>query len=280
MKYSFTLNQVGLARCGLIGKVGLAELCLLDYLRDWQACAGAKRVVRDGREFFWLQRQRAVDELPLLLNPNADLRSKKNQLSRMVRALCLAGLVEKVMAGRDLYLRPSDLAYQASTHRERNATTAEPIGTPTRADTSTPTRADHPPTYMNEYSTKEEGTNEDPPKPPLRGYESSQETLSTLSVQAEAIYEAYPRKAARPRAIRAISKALRTHGYDFLLERTRLYASTYQGDPAFIPHPATWFNGERFNDNPETWRGSFPAYTRPQPKIIRASAFGTGATSL
>jgi hypothetical protein len=36
---------------------------------------------------------------------------------------------------------------------------------------------------------------------------------------------------------------------------TQLYAKAMAGaNPDFIPNPATWFNQERYNDNPLTWK--------------------------
>jgi hypothetical protein len=71
---------------------------------------------------------------------------------------------------------------------------------------------------------------------------------------AERIYEAYPKKVAKPAALRAIKRALKDNTTEFLLERTRLFTTTYNGDPKYIPYPASWFNNHRFNDDPTTWR--------------------------
>ena len=71
---------------------------------------------------------------------------------------------------------------------------------------------------------------------------------------AESIYQLYPRKVSKPDAITAIIKSLKTHSADFLREKVTAYASaiTWQ-ESRFIPHPATWFNKERFNDDPKEW---------------------------
>lgn len=76
---------------------------------------------------------------------------------------------------------------------------------------------------------------------------------TSTSTQEEEIYAAYPKKVGRPVALRAIRRALVKRPFDFLLERTRLFAKTYAGETRFIPHPATWFNQDRFNDDPATW---------------------------
>ena len=72
---------------------------------------------------------------------------------------------------------------------------------------------------------------------------------------AESIYQAYPRKVAKDKAIAAISKAMKKISPSTLLEKTNVYAQSVKGkERNFIPHPATWFNGRRFNDDPEEWQ--------------------------
>lgn len=72
---------------------------------------------------------------------------------------------------------------------------------------------------------------------------------------AEGIYLAYPRKVGKPKALSAIRKALNKIPPLVLIEKTRAFAACQKGaDPQFIPHPATWFNQERFNDDPATWK--------------------------
>jgi hypothetical protein len=68
------------------------------------------------------------------------------------------------------------------------------------------------------------------------------------------IYNAYPLKKARPAALKAIRAALKKIDAPTLLERTKAFATARNGDLAFCPNPATWFNQERFNDDPTTWK--------------------------
>jgi hypothetical protein len=77
--------------------------------------------------------------------------------------------------------------------------------------------------------------------------------------QAAKIYGAYPLKAKRPRALAAIVKHLRAGvPYEHLLRKTEAFAMARAGNLDYCPHPATWFNGEGFNDDPATWRPSKP----------------------
>ncbi len=72
-----------------------------------------------------------------------------------------------------------------------------------------------------------------------------------------AIYSAYPRKAAKPAALKAIKAAMKRLAPEKLLAAVQVYAKLTQAgnvETKFIPHPATWFNQDRWNDlsNPTT----------------------------
>jgi hypothetical protein len=92
---------------------------------------------------------------------------------------------------------------------------------------------------------------------------------------AEAIYAAYPRKTARPVALRAISKAMREKSAGWLLERVLAYGKAVRGtEERFIPHPATWFNGQRYNDPESSWNpdGRKLRLETPEPNGWREAA--------
>lgn len=97
-------------------------------------------------------------------------------------------------------------------------------------------------------------------------------------IDAEAIYQAYPRKIGKQAALKAIRAALVGMGKTTrsqsaaatLLERTQAYAAAVTQWPArdqeFVPHPATWFNRGSYHDDPKEW----------QAKGARATAPSTG----
>lgn len=70
----------------------------------------------------------------------------------------------------------------------------------------------------------------------------------------EEIYAAYPLKVGKPKALAAIQKQLHSTPPEKLLELTKAYAKTRNGNLEFVPHPSTWFNQQRFNDDPSTWK--------------------------
>lgn len=82
----------------------------------------------------------------------------------------------------------------------------------------------------------------------------------SLEAWAEAIYQAYPRKVAKAAALRSILQCLKKKkggGPEGLLAAVEAYAAAVAGWPEseveFVPHPATWFNGGRFEDDPAEW---------------------------
>ncbi len=77
-------------------------------------------------------------------------------------------------------------------------------------------------------------------------------TQSTCTV--EDIYDAYPLKVGRPSAINAIRGALKKKiSPTRLLQLTKEYAEVIGKRREFVPHPSTWYNQERYNDDKETW---------------------------
>lgn len=74
---------------------------------------------------------------------------------------------------------------------------------------------------------------------------------------ARAIYDAYPRHIGLKLALKAITAVLKTVDAATLLSAAEAYsAATAKWDAKdrqFIPHPATWFNQGRYEDDPAEW---------------------------
>lgn len=103
-----------------------------------------------------------------------------------------------------------------------------------------------------------------------------QAASDSIGITPEQIYGAYPRRTKRPDALRAIEKAL--VGSDMtaevLLGITQAYAKATDQWPKdqrkFIPYPASWFNGERYRDDPKEWESNA---IDPSQKSEYADAF-------
>lgn len=67
-------------------------------------------------------------------------------------------------------------------------------------------------------------------------------------------YMAYPRKVGKGHAERAYRTACKKIKPEKLLEAVKIFSASQSGkDPKYIPHPATWLNGERWaDDDPPT----------------------------
>ena len=88
----------------------------------------------------------------------------------------------------------------------------------------------------------------------VRKYLRDTTDAQLVARQAAEVYEVYPLKVGRPAALRAIIKAINLHGAEFILERTKRFAEIRGDDKEYMPHPSTWFNQERYNDDEQTWR--------------------------
>ena len=113
---------------------------------------------------------------------------------------------------------------------------------------------------------KEENKEETYLYPPSAKIENpKEESKNTPESLALAIYKSYPRKLAKKDAIKAILKAMENHSFDYLLGRTAKYAECTRqwpkSDLKFIPYPASWFNGERYEDEDSEWVKEAPVET-------------------
>lgn len=65
----------------------------------------------------------------------------------------------------------------------------------------------------------------------------------------EQFWKLYPRRVAKKDAFRALSKVHREVEWDYLIEAVKAFANSVRGkDVQYIPHPATWINGGRWDD--------------------------------
>lgn len=103
---------------------------------------------------------------------------------------------------------------------------------------------------------------------------------AAVAAGAEAIYEAYPKKVGRDDALKAISAALKKHPPEYLLDKTQQFAAAVNSWPSSYryktdgrdtcPHPATWFNQGRFQDDPREWRRAGARSGPDRPTAVSA----------
>lgn len=95
------------------------------------------------------------------------------------------------------------------------------------------------PSFESSYTT----TPQTPPAKPKRTLDESPEFLK--------FWEAYPRKESKPHAEKAFRKAMKLADLESILKGLERSKEAWkQNDARWIPHPSTWLNGHRWNDEP------------------------------
>jgi hypothetical protein len=80
---------------------------------------------------------------------------------------------------------------------------------------------------------------------------TEQRSEESIEHSLSEIWEAYPKKVAKPAALKAIAKALKKIGAEDLIRHVKAFAAkcaTERTEARYIPHAARWFNDERWND--------------------------------
>lgn len=110
------------------------------------------------------------------------------------------------------------------------------------------------------------------------GEKKGKENAGAFSPSVLEIYNLYPRKVGKKAALTMIAKAIkdlnRPDAVEYLKARVQEYAESRKGeDQKYTPYPATWFNQERYDDDPGTWRHQSGPGTRPAgPAKARSEA--------
>jgi hypothetical protein len=124
------------------------------------------------------------------------------------------------------------------------------------------TPADLTPKGIHTLKEEEEEKEEEQDKELETEQETRARDEAAARVTEDEIYDAYPLKVGKPNALLKIRAALRVPSEGVppdawpatLLATTKRYAAARKGaDTGYTPHPATWFNQRRFDDDPATW---------------------------
>ena len=75
------------------------------------------------------------------------------------------------------------------------------------------------------------------------------------------IYEVYPRRVGKAAAVKKIQEVIKERGVEFIEDRVKTFAEGWEqrikveGPKAakFIPHPTTWLNQGRYDDDEKEW---------------------------
>ena len=97
---------------------------------------------------------------------------------------------------------------------------------------------------------------------PKERHSSSTRVEGVSAADVEAVYNLYPRKVGKGDALKASGKAIQAikargeaDPVGWLKAKVKTFAESPAGQAGkFTPHPATWFNQGRFDDDPAEWR--------------------------
>jgi len=183
------------------------------------------------------------------------MQTTKGNIANTISKLRGIGLIETVKSdGRNRWLK---VRYSTQSDLTQTSPTGEPSIHPQVIVTS-PTGDRNDSCYIdrenNEVSLCE---NRDIKPPSAEKQVNSPSDPNSKESLALALYKSYPRKVGKNAALKAILKAMKDHSFDHLLERVAKYAECTRSWPEdqlrFIPHPATWFNGGRYEDDEREW---------------------------
>lgn len=147
------------------------------------------------------------------------------------------------------HLQTLETYFNTTLEAERNP--CKELQDPLEANLNTTLEAGFP-----HNSTKENSKSKTPYSPP-----KEKRRKPKIHPDAEKIYNAYPRKVKKKPALLAITEVI-DGGHDptALLETTTAFGVYWKQRKArtpdewkFCPHPTTWFNSGRYDDDPDEW---------------------------
>jgi len=97
-----------------------------------------------------------------------------------------------------------------------------------------------------EADAEEDKNTSTPQTPPAKPQKAQVETA-----EFDEFWKAYPRKVSKPQAAKAFRAAMKATTLPNILKSLEGFREAWkQTEDRFIPHPATWLNGQRWNDAP------------------------------
>lgn len=79
-------------------------------------------------------------------------------------------------------------------------------------------------------------------------------SLSSDDARFDAWWGIYPRRVGKKQAHKAFAAALREVDFETLMAATHAFAASDKARGDFCPHPTTWLNQGRWDDDPATWQ--------------------------
>lgn len=103
-----------------------------------------------------------------------------------------------------------------------------------------------------------------------------QRTKIEASEEALKIYELYPRKVNKRKALSYIERGIKQFGFEIVFNGTNLFAEAFKKsgkEMAFCPHDTTFFFNERYTNEPSAWGFEKTPVLKIGPTILEVRQF-------
>ena len=264
MKVFVGISQEAVVRYGLHEKTTFIDWAIVDYIKDWIGYSGAKTFIdEDGKTFYWINFKHLIEEMPLLGI------STKSTISERISKLKDLGVLDTFMAiDRSLGVRLTPLGEEIlkfskggvrineqgvrkneqGVFVKTNSTNNRSIQYTTKNNRSEDLKnnIDHP--ADDRACTSAPATQNSP------RCISSTDILDEKNKKVFSMFwSIYPRKVGKGAAARAWKNLKLRDGDKDLCKAIldgakRMQEVATYTDKQFIPHPATWLNQRRWED--------------------------------
>jgi hypothetical protein len=225
MRYTICIPQAGLAAAGLLGRVSIEALIIQSAAARFFLSPKSTRLKSgDGPDFVWLDAGHLLRDLPILW-PGKPEKTRRNRISRTMRELVDCNLLETRRGARGrLFVRLTEIASSIETARAT---------VPEFRDSAVPAGRDGESTPLHNR-----GTNESEQRDGANDFEE--------------FWKHYPRQKNRLKALRAwnYTQSVRPPLPQLLalLETAKASDDWQDRNGKFVPYPATWITGRRWEE--------------------------------
>lgn len=237
MKYTIVINQVGVVKAGLLGITDFSDWAIIGYIKDLFAHPKSTKLPFKDNLYVWINYAHIIEEMPMLGI------STKNPLSDRFKKLKKLSLIDTVaLKDNTVYVRLTEDCMNIFSYKEdaiKSTTNTPPIHPNSdRVSIQTPTGGIHP----NSDSTSSISNQ-------VVNQSSKTDLVGTFNI----FYNRYPKKVSKQSALRAWLKIKPTPDLvKQILDAVDAQKESEQwlkDKGQFIPHPSTWLNNHRWEDN-------------------------------
>lgn len=225
MRFTICIPQAGLAAADLLGRVSIEALIVQSAAARFFLSAKSTRMkAEEGPDFVWLDVGHLLRDLPILW-PGKPEKTRRNRITNTLRELVDCNLLETQRGTRGrLFVRLTELALSIESSRAT---------VPESRDGTVPTGRDGESSALHNRRTNE-----------------SEQCAGANDF--EEFWKHYPRRKDRMKALRAwnASRSVRPPLPQLLaaLDKFKESRSWQEQDGRFVPYPATWLNGHRWQE--------------------------------